>query len=184
MTIAPLEDGGGNANVWAADADPINLRKAPEFCVFDRSLQLVFVSHVAVDEVDPELLELVRRLKIELDEEPELAGSSTWTPYRPGVAIRLIAVRGPGLDHLIVFFERSREMATLAAFVDKFRLSKRESEVLALLITGSDTKGIGAALSIATTTARDHIVRIMEKSHTRKRSELLVKATGGHLSTA
>ena len=55
-------------------------------------------------------------------------------------------------------------------------LSQRETEVLALLIQGKDTKAIAAELSIHSSTIRKHLENIYAKWGVKSRTEAIAKA--------
>ncbi len=57
-------------------------------------------------------------------------------------------------------------------------LSRRETEVLALLATGLDTRGLARALYVSEHTVQDHLKSIFDKTVTRSRSSLLSRALG------
>ena len=57
-------------------------------------------------------------------------------------------------------------------FKKKFKISKRECEVITLLLTGAGSKAIGADLSISTKTAENHIYNIFKKCGVTSRLQL------------
>jgi DNA-binding NarL/FixJ family response regulator len=61
--------------------------------------------------------------------------------------------------------------ASLSDFSLLEKLSNREREVLVLLAKGKKDKEIAEVLSIATTTAKNHVKRILEKLQVRNRTE-------------
>ena len=71
--------------------------------------------------------------------------------------------------------------------VDEFaafhQLSRREQEVLRLLVQGHDTAGLADRLGISPHTVRDHFKNVFRKTSTRSRSELLSALTraGNHV---
>jgi DNA-binding CsgD family transcriptional regulator len=54
-----------------------------------------------------------------------------------------------------------------------FKITRREREVIALLLRGSQTKAIAAELSISPTTVTDHIGNMLEKTNTSTRVALV-----------
>lgn len=58
----------------------------------------------------------------------------------------------------------------------KNKLTKRESEILQLLVNGLSYKGVSFHLNIAIDTVRSHIKRIYEKLEVNSKSEAVVKA--------
>ncbi len=58
----------------------------------------------------------------------------------------------------------------------KTKLTKRESEILQLLVNGLSYKGVSFQLNITIDTVRSHIKRIYEKLNVNSKSEAVVKA--------
>ncbi len=59
---------------------------------------------------------------------------------------------------------------------EEFSLSKRECEVLELIVNGSNNKEVSEKLFISIETVRNHIRHIYEKLHVHSKSEAVVKA--------
>jgi DNA-binding CsgD family transcriptional regulator len=108
---------------------------------------------------------------------------ATW---QAGVAVPLpfMVVRttplhdGAGNVKIGVLVERYRSRNPLRHAAEKFAMSSRELEVLALVLKGFGTPQIAAALDIAESTAHDHVKRMMLKTRARNRVELAAKALG------
>ncbi|SMF34785.1 helix-turn-helix transcriptional regulator [Pseudobacteriovorax antillogorgiicola] len=68
-------------------------------------------------------------------------------------------------------------MDSIRAFAKKYSLSKRESEILKLLITGTDVSGeyISSEFGISPNTARIHIKNMNIKFGTRSKGQMLQK---------
>jgi DNA-binding NarL/FixJ family response regulator len=66
----------------------------------------------------------------------------------------------------------------LQVFCISYRLSKKESEVLALLIKGWDVPAVADALGLAYSTARTHVASILGKTQSSRQTELLAKVFG------
>lgn len=119
----------------------------------------------------------VRRLTENWTDDP-----STWDP---GVAVpmsfmvvRTNPLNGPAGMKIGVVVERYRSRNSLRHAQQKFSMSPRELEVLALVLKGYGTTQIAASLDIAESTAHDHIKRMMIKTRARNRVELAAKALG------
>jgi DNA-binding NarL/FixJ family response regulator len=59
---------------------------------------------------------------------------------------------------------------------EEFSISKRELEVLELIVNGSNNNEIASKLFISIETVRNHIRHIYEKLHVHSKSEAVVKA--------
>ena len=79
-------------------------------------------------------------------------------------------------DAYIIFVERFKSRDYMNVARERFALSRRETEVLKLLVEGARTKDIAKKLVIADSTAIFHIKRLFEKTGTRTRTELVSKA--------
>lgn len=97
----------------------------------------------------------------------------------PFIVVRVNPLRGTdGSLKIGVLVERYRSRNPLRHAADKFAMSSRELEVLALVLKGFGTPQIAAALDIAESTAHDHIKRMMLKTRARNRVELAAKTLG------
>ena len=152
-------------------------RKAPEFYILSHSLEVLFSSpgnSAPQGPLDPILENCVRTgLKTLADTKQ---GASHWMPYRDNQYVRVIPIEAPGIDCIALFFDRTRSAASLSYAIRFYKFSKREADVLGLLTRGYDTIEIAQALSIAPSTARDHIVSMMRKTSSHRRAELLATA--------
>jgi DNA-binding CsgD family transcriptional regulator len=97
----------------------------------------------------------------------------------PFMVVRTSPLSGPqGEMKISVVVERYRSRNPLRHAQEKFGMSSRELEVLALVLKGFGTPQIAAALDIAESTAHDHIKRMMLKTRARNRVELAAKTLG------
>jgi DNA-binding CsgD family transcriptional regulator len=107
---------------------------------------------------------------------------ATWQPDTvvplPFMVVRVAPLTGPAGPKIGVLVERYRSRNPLRHAADKFGMSSRELEVLALVLKGFGTPQIATALDIAESTAHDHIKRMMLKTRARNRVELAAKALG------
>jgi DNA-binding CsgD family transcriptional regulator len=119
----------------------------------------------------------VRSLTASWTEDP-----STWEPGvavpLPFMVVRTNPLHGPTGMKIGVVVERYRSRNSLRHAQQKFSMSPRELEVLALVLKGYGTTQIAASLDIAESTAHDHIKRMMIKTRARNRVELAAKALG------
>lgn len=72
----------------------------------------------------------------------------------------------------------------LDAFVATHQLSRREQEVMELLIEGLTTTAIADRLSISRHTVRDHLKHLYRKTETRSRAELVSLVSGVNLGAS
>lgn len=107
---------------------------------------------------------------------------ATWEPGSvvplPFMVVRIAPLTGTAGPKIGVLVERYRSRNPLRLAAEKFGMSSRELEVLALVLKGFGTPQIATALDIAESTAHDHIKRMMLKTRARNRVELAAKALG------
>jgi FixJ family two-component response regulator len=88
------------------------------------------------------------------------AGATDFLP-KPVCDTVLLDVIERALARAVQMFERTRELAQIRARVD--RLTPREREVMALVVTGRLNKQVAGDLGIAEKTIKIHRARVMEK---------------------
>jgi DNA-binding CsgD family transcriptional regulator len=124
----------------------------------------------------PSLEDAVRRLSEDWDPSDQQtlrAGSTLDGAY----VIRAVPLQGVGGLRIGVTIEELRTRDRLASAA-QFGLSARELDVLAQLLEGRDTREVAAVLKIAATTATDHVKRMLVKTGSRNRVELVARALG------
>jgi DNA-binding CsgD family transcriptional regulator len=77
-----------------------------------------------------------------------------------------------------VFVERRGGRLPLVAAYERFGLSAREAEVLALIVDGASNREIAEALSIVPATVQNHVRSLCEKANARRRGDLLARVFG------
>jgi DNA-binding CsgD family transcriptional regulator len=75
----------------------------------------------------------------------------------------------------LISVERVAQRDHIARTTQRFRLSRRESEVLALVLRGDRANDIARELGISPTTVSDHLTNLLRKTDSRNRSEMLSK---------
>jgi DNA-binding CsgD family transcriptional regulator len=97
----------------------------------------------------------------------------------PFVVARIFPLTGGGhRPHVAVLIERYQARNALRLAIKKFGLSRREVEVLSLLLQGRGSTEIAHGLGIAESTVNDHIKRLLTKVQARNRVDLAAKALG------
>jgi DNA-binding CsgD family transcriptional regulator len=104
----------------------------------------------------------------------------TWSRIHLG-ASRWVTVKASRLGpDIAVSIEPSTPAERLDLYARTSALTPRESEILALLADGSDTREIAERLVISEHTANDHIKTVLAKTGARTRQRLLARALGVH----
>lgn len=95
----------------------------------------------------------------------------------PGLAVRLLPLDGrDGWSALVL--ERLCTREHLDAASRRFGLSRREIDVVRLLLAGDSASEVAQRLGIAEYTVGDYIKRIFVKTRVRNRSEMIAKLLG------
>lgn len=92
-----------------------------------------------------------------------------------------IAVRAPGLpEHELVLLrdESSRSRQSVARAAEAWSLTRRQSEVLALVASGESNKGVAAKLGCAEVTVEFHVTALLRKAGAATRAELTARVWG------
>lgn len=108
---------------------------------------------------------------------------------RPPDERRSVINTGPSLLHLVglngtdgpyyaVFVEHQIEAEQLESSAKRYGLTKRETEVLELIINGKSGSEIAQTLCIRLATVNDHFKSLRRKTDTHSRSAMLVKILG------
>ena len=94
--------------------------------------------------------------------------------------VRVARMRGPAPIRYAMVVERRGSRRPLLDAYDRFGLSSREVEVLALIVDGAANREIAAALSIVAGTVQDHVRSICAKTGAKRRGDLLARVFGVH----
>jgi DNA-binding CsgD family transcriptional regulator len=129
------------------------------------------------DALPPVVEKAVRDITAAWTDDPGTWQPDTVVPL-PFMVVRVAPLTGPAGPKIGVLVERYRSRNPLRHAAEKFGMSSRELEVLALVLKGFGTPQIATALDIAESTAHDHIKRMMLKTRARNRVELAAKALG------
>jgi DNA-binding CsgD family transcriptional regulator len=120
--------------------------------------------------------ELFRRHEVIAEEAIERVDDSSM--------IRVVLLTGEAVDCFAVFVEPVNGRNALERAVRRFGISKREADVLELLVNGLTTGQIAARLCITDATVGDHIKSLFRKTKANKRSELVSRVFVQHQDLA
>ncbi len=172
----------------ARDADPKSGDGA--FYVLDSDLQIVLAwnaedqRRIALTGLHTRIAE---RLPIVLEQTVRelTAAWSTQAVKEPGVAqpvpflvVRTQPMSGPAGLFIGVRIDRFQPPNSLTGAASRYHISPREVQVLALLLDGNHLDQIAERLYITSSTVQDHISRMLEKTESRNRSELIARVLG------
>jgi DNA-binding CsgD family transcriptional regulator len=160
------------------------------FYVLDADLQIVLAwssedeRHVALTGLHTRIGE---HLPVVLEQTVrELTSAwSSGTVKEPGVArpvpflvVRTHPMTGPAGLFVGVRVDRYRPPNSLTAAAERFHITPRELQVLALLLDGQHLDAIAEQLYITSSTVQDHIKSMLDKTGSRNRSELIARVLG------
>lgn len=96
----------------------------------------------------------------------------------PFLVIRTQPMSGPAGLFIGVRIERFHEPNSLISAAERFHISPREVQVLALLLDGNHLDQIASQLHITSSTVQDHIKSMLDKTESNNRSELIARVLG------
>ena len=143
----------------------------------DRDDALQNILELCENELPPVIEQAVRGLTERWTDDPASWVPGTAVPL-PFMVVRTAPLTGPAGLKIGVLIERYRSRNPLRLAAEKFGMSSRELEVLALVLKGFGTAQIATALDIAESTTHDHVKRMMLKTRARNRVELAAKTLG------
>jgi DNA-binding CsgD family transcriptional regulator len=92
--------------------------------------------------------------------------------------LHLVWLGGPDGPYYAIFVERQIETEELEKAAKRYGLTRRETEVLSLMISGKNGNEIAKALCICLTTVNDHFKSLRRKTGSHTRSTMLIKILG------
>jgi DNA-binding NarL/FixJ family response regulator len=94
----------------------------------------------------------------------------------PSLLLRVTKLTGRGHDSIIALqVERILRRQSLPNAVKRFKLTPRESEVLTHILRGKSSTEIAEELFVAETTVADYAKRLLRKTFSKNRAEMLTK---------
>ncbi|HTV72870.1 MAG TPA: helix-turn-helix transcriptional regulator [Candidatus Acidoferrales bacterium] len=129
--------------------------------------------------LDPAMETQIRQLTATwADSRPDVLAGSSVAVVAPSAVIRAMPLFGPNTDGFIVTIERIKTRNAIEGARRRFALSPRELDVLTLVLEGCDTPAVAIRLHIARSTANDHVKRMLAKTGSRNRAELVARVLG------
>lgn len=109
------------------------------------------------------------------DSDTQEAGVAHPVPF---LVVRTRPMSGPAGLFIGVRIDRFQPRRSLAGPAERFHISPRELQVLALLLDGAKLEEIGQKLHITASTIQDHIKSMVDKTGSRNRTELIARVLG------
>jgi DNA-binding CsgD family transcriptional regulator len=145
-------------------------RCSPKFFIADRASNVLVCSPDLLD--SPLLDACLDVLQAALADDPSHDGPA-FEPLDAQSLLRIIPLSGQYPESFAVFIEQVDGRNAIETAVKRYDVTKRESEVLALLVRGFSTQRIAQHLFISEGTVADHVKSLLRKTRTNKRSELI-----------
>jgi DNA-binding NarL/FixJ family response regulator len=147
-------------------------RAAPEFVICDASMRILGASPDMW--VGLRLRDALRSLK-QRCLESRASNTILLEAYDDDTVIRIVPLTGTLVDSTAIFIEPSGRRGSVIAAAKAYGLTKREREVLQLVIRGTTSSEIAQSLNVAESTINDHIRSLMRKMNASKRIEIIGK---------
>ncbi len=96
----------------------------------------------------------------------------------PSLIVHISRVQGGGSNYLALLLEREKRRAPLISASRRFSFTKRERDVLLLIMRGMHASDIAAELSISQSTVNGYFKGLLRKTQARSRSEMVAKVLG------
>jgi DNA-binding CsgD family transcriptional regulator len=140
-------------------------------------------AHAGIETIEgrrltPRFEAAVRRLTALWDPADETTLTQGVAAVGPTFILRTVPMRGRHGLRIGVYFERARKRSAIRDAALKYGFSPRELDVLALVLDGCETREIAEILRIAPSTSADHVKRLLAKTHSRNRAELVARTLG------
>lgn len=177
---------GDPPSLHATSNDVILRRRRPALIVVDSAFKIIGAEGAALELLGANLgasLRLGERvptaLQTLLERVVDVHGENPEAAVAIGdVVLRPFPLNGGQQAYYGVLVELKAEREYLKKATERFSLSKREAEVLSLIVAGYRGNEIAGKLSITPATVNDHFQNLLLKTGTHNRSEMLVQILG------
>lgn len=157
---------------------------APMLIVVDRELRVVLASRGAGDDdIDCDFVEgATKRLEPAIERiVRDLLGvrsSERFALVPPGSLLRLIPLEGDAGRLFAITIEEWPQRDSLARAAQTYALSRRQTEVLTLILQGASAPEIANTLSLAESTIQGYFKDLLSKTGARNRPAMVAKVLG------
>jgi DNA-binding CsgD family transcriptional regulator len=149
------------------------LRGSPQFVICDDAMHVVCAS----PDFNPELLAEHALESLEWSCRESRRSKTVMFEAHDGQRVmRIVPLTGTNAGYVALFIESPGRRGAIPSVTKNFGLTRREAEVLPLILRGATNSGIADILCVAESTIGDHVKNIMRKMHTTKRIGILHKA--------
>jgi DNA-binding CsgD family transcriptional regulator len=96
------------------------------------------------------------------------------------ILLRIVPMESQTADCAVIMVESFGHRGSISRAAKIYGLTKRETEILGLVVQGMSNAEIAETLYVAQSTVADHLKNVMRKTQTSKRLHLLSKVTYGN----
>lgn len=96
----------------------------------------------------------------------------------PSLVLRVSRLAGTAGSYVAVFIEHGTRREDLTGTAQRYGLTRREVEVLTLILNGLSGGEIAQNLSIAETTVADYVKQLLRKTGAKNRADMLARVLG------
>jgi DNA-binding CsgD family transcriptional regulator len=175
-----------------AGSDPLSviaLRSHPRMILLDPSLRISFVDWSTMltllrycDDPTKPMEYLPERLAAPVREavahwQDGEAGDVIVEPL-PDIILRITPITGVGGTYVALFVEERARRDDVREAIRRFLLSRREAQVLTLVLQGRSGAEIASELGIAQSTVGDHVKSLMRKTAAKNRTDMIARVLG------
>lgn len=156
------------ASVAEPDVDGPGRRSGFNFCIIDAQLNVLCKSSGSeVQRLMTAVSDVVARVVAD--------GAAAVVPVDENTMLRMMPLQGDPANAFAVVVEGRRGQSRLMAGASRYHLTRRETEVLRLLLAHKTNSEIAQTLCIADSTVSDHLKSLFRKTDSKRRTELLTK---------
>lgn len=150
----------------------LQLRGTPQFFIADPHSAVTYCSSELIG--SPLLARSKRVFEMMLERDGAIE-TLTFERLDASAMLRVVPLIGGDADCYAIFIEPVKSRNSVEAAIKRYDISRREAEVLELLVAGMTTPQIADRLSISEGTVGDHVKSLFRKTGTNKRSELVAR---------
>ena len=146
-------------------------RIAPAFLIVSREYDVVIVSPgLDAERILPRVKQALERTLTERAD-----GGQVFEQIDETTLVRIVPLEGAYDHYTAVFIEPIADRGTTRAAARRYGLTRRETDVLKLVVRSKSTAEIADTLCITLATVGDHVKNLMRKMKCSRRSELIAR---------
>jgi DNA-binding CsgD family transcriptional regulator len=162
----------------------------PILIIVDRDFRITLTSHaferetlgpqfidVEAKRLGPAIDRIVRDLVASWTDPPTLA-SNRFAVIPPRYVVRVLPLQGDTQRFVAITIEHCRDRDSIGRAARTYSLSRRETEVLSLILEGAPASEIANRLYLAESTVQGYFKHLLSKTRSRNRPSMVAKVLG------